>query len=130
MNRLKTLRQEKNLTQQEMADIAEVSKRTYIYWESGDSQIKPEKAQQLADYFGVSVGYLLGYDEEPKSFDKSEPKLPTHKQYVLKINNIAIDLVKQSDNMSAQNLSYIKTIARELYETLVWLQYEAEQSER
>ena len=49
MNRLKTLRQEKNLTQQEMADIAEVSKRTYIYWESGDSQIKPEKAQKLAD---------------------------------------------------------------------------------
>ena len=31
--------------------------------ENGESQIKPEKAQQLADYFGVSVGYLLGYEE-------------------------------------------------------------------
>lgn len=74
MNRLKTLRQEKNLTQQEMADIAEVSKRTYIYWESGDSQIKPEKAQKLADYFGVSVGFLLGFGtiEEELAYSRKE----------------------------------------------------------
>ena len=63
MNRLKELRQEKKLTQQELADIAEVSKRTYIYWENGESQIKPDKAQKLADYFGVDVGFLLGYNE-------------------------------------------------------------------
>ena len=31
--------------------------------ENGENQIKPEKAQQLADYFGVSVGYLLGYSD-------------------------------------------------------------------
>lgn len=62
MNRLKELRQKKKLTQQELADIFDVSKRTYIYWENGESQIKPDKAQQLADFFGVSVGYLLGYE--------------------------------------------------------------------
>lgn len=61
MNRLKKLRQEKKLTQQELADIAAVTKRTYIYWEKGDRQIKPDKAQALADYFGVTEGYLLGY---------------------------------------------------------------------
>ena len=62
MNRLKELRQEKKLTQQELANEIGVTKRTYIYWEKGERQIKPEKAQQLADYFGVSVGYLLGYE--------------------------------------------------------------------
>ena len=56
MNRLKELRQEKKLTQQELADEIGVTKRTYIYWEKGERQIKPEKAQQLADFFGVSVG--------------------------------------------------------------------------
>ncbi len=64
MNRLKELRQEKKLTQQELANEIGVTKRTYIYWEKGERQIKPEKAQQLADYFGVSVGYLLGYEPE------------------------------------------------------------------
>lgn len=62
MNRLKELRQSKKKTQQEIADIVGVTKRTYIYWEQGERQIKLEKAQQLADYFGVSVGYLLGYE--------------------------------------------------------------------
>lgn len=63
MNRLKELRQEKKLTQQELANEIGVTKRTYIYWEKGERQIKPEKAQQLADYFKVSVGYLLGYSD-------------------------------------------------------------------
>ncbi|HFR3654686.1 TPA: helix-turn-helix transcriptional regulator [Streptococcus suis] len=66
MNRLKELRKEKKLTQQELADIAKVSKRTYIYWENGESQIKPDKAQALADHFGVSVGHLLGFEDNLK----------------------------------------------------------------
>lgn len=64
MNRLKQLRKEKGLTQQEVADEIGVTKRTYIYWENEGSQIKTKKASQLADYFGVSVGYLLGYEPE------------------------------------------------------------------
>lgn len=62
MNRLKELRQSKKKTQQELADIVGVTKRTYIYWEQGERQIKPDKEQTLADYFGVDVPYLLGYD--------------------------------------------------------------------
>ena len=64
MNRLKQLRESKGMTQQEIADIVGVTKRTYIYWEQGERQIKPDKAQQLADYFGVSIPYLLGYGTE------------------------------------------------------------------
>lgn len=62
MNRLKQLRKQKKLTQQELADIVGVTKRTYIYWEQGERQIKREKAIQLAKFFNVSLGYLLGYD--------------------------------------------------------------------
>lgn len=61
MNRLKELRQDKKKTQKQLADEVGVTKRTYIYWEKGERQIKPDKAQKLADYFGVSVGYLLGF---------------------------------------------------------------------
>ena len=62
MNRLKELRKQKGLTQQGLADKISVSKITILRWENEERQIKPEKAQQLADYFGVSVGYLLGYE--------------------------------------------------------------------
>ena len=63
MNRLKELRKQKGLTQQGLADEISVSKITVLRWENEERQIKPEKAQKLADYFGVSVGYLLGYND-------------------------------------------------------------------
>jgi len=63
MNRLKELRKEKKLSQKEIAKEMSISEKTLSRWENGESQIKPEKAQKLADYFGVSVGYLLGYND-------------------------------------------------------------------
>ena len=63
MNRLKELRQGKKLTQQELAQEIGVSKLTILNWEKGEHQIKSDKAQQLADFFEVPVGYLLGYDD-------------------------------------------------------------------
>ena len=74
MNRLKELRKQKGLTQQGLADKISVSKITVLRWENEERQIKPEKAQQLADFFGVSVGYLLGYSEYrelEKALDKT-----------------------------------------------------------
>lgn len=63
MNRLKELRQEKKLSQKELAKKIGVHYRTLQNWENGESQIKPDKAQKLAEHFGVSVGYLLGYSD-------------------------------------------------------------------
>jgi transcriptional regulator len=63
MNRLKELRKSKKLTQIELADEIKIPYRTLQRWENEESQIKPDKAQQLADYFGVPVGYLLGYND-------------------------------------------------------------------
>lgn len=65
MNRLKELRKEKNLTQQELADYMQVTRRGYQKWENGESQIKTEKAEKLADFFGVNTAYLLGYSDFP-----------------------------------------------------------------
>lgn len=96
MNRLKELRLSKKKTQQEIADIVGVTKRTYIYWEQGERQIKPEKAKVLADYFGVTVGYLLGFSFEPSDYDiESHNKIIEQikkEQYVL-----FLDFIKQVD---------------------------------
>lgn len=63
MNRLKELRQAKKLTQKELADYMQITRRGYQKWENGESQIKPDKAQKLADFFGVSIDHLLAYDD-------------------------------------------------------------------
>ena len=69
MNRLKELRKEKKLSQKEIAKEMSISEKTLSRWENEESQIKPEKAQQLADYFGVSVGDLLGFTDSKKVYD-------------------------------------------------------------
>ena len=80
-NKLKELRLKKEyngklgMTQQEVADEIGVTKRTYIYWEKGDRQIKPEKAQKLADFFKVPVGYLLGYESDDVLLDTLTKKI-------------------------------------------------------
>ena len=63
MNRLKKLRQEKKLSQKELADYLGINEKTISRWENGESTIKSDKAQALAKHFGVSVGYLLGYSD-------------------------------------------------------------------
>lgn len=70
MNRLKELRQKKGDTQEVVAKAMGVTRRGYQKWENGESQIKQEKAKQLADYFGVSVAYLLGYNAIPVVLEK------------------------------------------------------------
>ena len=68
MNRLKELRQEKKLSQKEIADLLEVSEKTISRWEKGENAIKSDKVQKLADYFKVGVGYLLGDDERRTTY--------------------------------------------------------------
>lgn len=66
MNNLRNLREQKNLTLVEVAEKIGVSKLTVLKWEHGTSEISIGKAKRLAEYFGVSVGYLLGFDTPAK----------------------------------------------------------------
>ena len=79
MNKLKELRKSKNLTQQELATETKIPYRTIQRWENGESNIKPEKAFQLADFFEVSVGYLLGYSEQSET--PFENSIPTPREF-------------------------------------------------
>lgn len=94
MTRLRELQRAKKLTQQELADIAEVSKRTIQNWEGGTSNIKLEKAKKLADYFGVSVGYLLGYDDN--DFEK-QIRIDTLNNLLYKMHTAYVSLLEKTD---------------------------------
>lgn len=64
MNRLKQLRKSKGMTQSELVKEIKVSEKTISRWEKEETLMKANKAQLLAKHFGVSVGYLLGYDSD------------------------------------------------------------------
>ncbi|ALJ99578.1 DNA binding protein [Streptococcus phage 73] len=79
MNRLKELRKQKKLTIVELAEKIGVTKLTILNWEHGTHEIKGSNAKKLADYFNVSIPYLLGYDTDS-----------TFSDLVAKINEWAI----------------------------------------
>ncbi len=76
MNRVKELREKNGLTMQKLADETNIGKSTIASYESRGVTPKPDKAQKLAEYFNVSVAYLLGYidteKEELMTFDTGE----------------------------------------------------------
>lgn len=72
MNRLKELRKEKKLYQEEIARIFEVNLRTWRRWERGESQIRTDTINELADYFEVTEAYLLGYTNNRLSYNQKK----------------------------------------------------------
>lgn len=108
MNRLKELRKEKKLTQEELAGEIGVSKITILRWENGERQIKPDKAQALADYFEVSVGYLHGY-----GYKKRETKS------VEKLEVVYVEFLENINTISDIDLEDLKGFSNRLYEMAI-----------
>lgn len=60
MNRIKKLREEKGIFQKDLAKLLKVSIPAINYYENEKRAMDTETASTLADYFNVSVDYLLG----------------------------------------------------------------------
>lgn len=63
-NRLKELRKEKGVTQAEVAKIINTNQSQYGKYENGKTNLSLETSKILANYFDVSVPYLLGLEPE------------------------------------------------------------------
>ncbi|HGA1080856.1 TPA: helix-turn-helix domain-containing protein [Streptococcus agalactiae] len=117
MNRLKELRKEKKLTQEELAGEIGVSKITILRWENGERQIKPDKAKELAKYFNVSVGYLLGYAPNKKidfqlNLDGTTLHLTKEQFLALENTSKSIKKIKNTINESVKQEEYIKNASK------------------
>ena len=63
-NRLKKLRKEKGLTQADLAKVLNTNQSQYGKYENGKTNLTVENAKILANYFGVTLSYLLGLDDD------------------------------------------------------------------
>jgi len=61
-NRLKDLRTNKNMTQDDLGKVCNVSGKTIGSWERGYRQPSLEQVDRMATFFGVTSDYLLGRD--------------------------------------------------------------------
>ena len=70
MKRLKELRLNKSLTQQQLGKLLSVSGQTILNWENDITYPSVKKLIELASFFDVSIDYLLDFKEKDTNFDK------------------------------------------------------------
>ena len=88
MIRIKELRKKKNISQREFAKIIGAAPNTVCNWENGNREPDNDTLKRIADYFNVTVDYLLGRDT-PKSDDLTpEEQLDVARQIDDIINNM------------------------------------------
>lgn len=63
MNRLLSLREEKGITQEELARLLNVSRQAYSRYEREERELGYPALLKLSQFFDVSVDYMLGFSE-------------------------------------------------------------------
>jgi transcriptional regulator with XRE-family HTH domain len=63
--RLKVLREQRSLSQEEFGRVFNVAQTTIGMYERGNREPNFEKLKQFADFFGVSIDYLIGHTDDP-----------------------------------------------------------------
>lgn len=65
-NRLRDLRQDRDLTQAQIAKIFFMQTTQYRRYENGESDLPLELAKKFAEYYNVSIDYIAGITDTPK----------------------------------------------------------------
>ncbi len=71
MNRLKELREDKDLFQKDIAKYLNMSQTGYSQYETETNDIPTEILRNLADYYNTSIDYILYRTDERKPYPKS-----------------------------------------------------------
>ena len=65
-NRIRDLREDHDLTQQQVADAIGITQRKYSYVETGQQQLTADILIKLADVYDVSIDYILRQTQTPR----------------------------------------------------------------
>ena len=68
--RIRDLREDNDLTQQQMADKLFINRRTYSSYEVGSRSIPVEILGKIADIFDTSIDYLVGRTNVKSAYPK------------------------------------------------------------
>lgn len=71
-DRLKSLRQAKQYTQIELAEMLDLGSKEIWRYENGESVPNADTLAKIAQFLGVTMDYLMGLSDDPKPLYKSD----------------------------------------------------------
>ena len=105
MERLKLLRKQNNLTQQQLADILHVSQQSIHKYEHDITTPDLDTLKNIANYFSTTVDYILGVTDIPH---KIEPVTETM------LNQAELELVETYRTISTSQRDLLQSLMTEL----------------
>ena len=102
MSNLKIIRKSKGLTQAEVAKFVGISQNNYSYWESGKVKIDNDSLKKLADYFNVSVDYLLDRETPLSNNQARGVKIPVYGEIAAGIPIEAIEDIIEFEEITPE----------------------------
>ena len=105
MNRLRELRAKTGKSQTTLANELHFAQNTISQWERGSRDIDNDKLHVLADYFNVTIDYLLGRDEVKPKNEASSKNVPLEKSIM-----DSHELSDESKQLMLQHLKLVKTL--------------------
>ena len=64
--KIRDLREDRDLNQTQVAEMLGMSQTGYYKYETGENDVPTEVLIKLADFYGVSIDFLLGQTNNPK----------------------------------------------------------------
>lgn len=89
MNRIRSLRMQKAMKQEELAKIIHVSQSSLSGYENEKYEPDKKTLLRLASYFGVSIDYLLGIDDTRSHKTVQAKKIPVYSMLRLEAMGIS-----------------------------------------
>ncbi len=68
--RIRDMREDKDLTQAQLAKILHTHTTTYRRWETGETEIPAHIIKELCKFYNISADYILGFTNEPQPLPK------------------------------------------------------------
>ena len=73
--RIRDMRKDNDLNQTEVAELLNTIRQQYARWENGEQQMPMDRFIILAKYYNVSLDYLAGLTDIPRTID-GKPYMP------------------------------------------------------
>ena len=71
MNRIREMREDKDLLQKDLAKVLNISQQQYSRYDNGENQLSYDVLMKLADFYKTSVYYILYRTDDRTPYPKS-----------------------------------------------------------
>lgn len=85
------LLQKYNVTTYQVAKATGINQSTFSAWKTRRNLISSEKGQKIADYFGVTLGYLMGSET-----DEQKSKQTKKESLIEELDGVYLSLAKEA----------------------------------